>query len=72
MEWIREENLWELADPRIPTFRAGTMDDMMLFAAGTYMPEGILPGEEVSEKERKIEVTVNNICKHWSQGQTKV
>ena len=42
-EWLRTENLWELADPRTPTHRAGTVTDGIILAPGRYMPEGILP-----------------------------
>ena len=41
VNWIKEGNLCELAGLRIPTCRAGTMDNGMLLAAGSYIPEGI-------------------------------
>ena len=42
-EWIESENLWELSDPRTPTYRTGTVTDGILLAMGDYHPEGILP-----------------------------
>ena len=42
-ERIQAEQLWELSDPTVATYRAGTTTDGMLFAPGSYMPEGILP-----------------------------
>ena len=33
----------ELSDPRIPTYRTGTVTDGVLLAPGDYLPDGIPP-----------------------------
>ena len=53
--WVEEENIWVLANPAEPTHESGTTDDTMLFVAGDYIPEGILPGEAESDKELQTE-----------------
>ena len=49
VDWIEEEQLWELSDPRTPTYRTGTVTDGILLAMGDYMPDGILPQETEPE-----------------------
>ena len=49
--WLRGEEIWELADPNTPTHEPGTTGDAMLFLAREYIPEGILPGKAETEKE---------------------
>ena len=41
--WLEENDLWELSDPRVPTYRTGTVTDAVLMALGSYHPEGLLP-----------------------------
>ena len=53
--WLWEENIWALANPEEPTHESGTTDDTMLFVAGDYIPEGILPGEAETDKELQTE-----------------
>ena len=49
--WLWGENIWVLANPKAPTHESDATDDTVLFAAGDYIPEGILPGEAETEKE---------------------
>ena len=51
--WLKEQDLWELSNPETPTFEAGTRTDAILLAAGTYIPEGLLPEEP--EPDRREE-----------------
>ena len=53
--WLEEENIWVLANPEEPTHESGTTDDTMLFVAGDYIPEGILPGEAETDKALQTE-----------------
>ena len=53
-KWIHENELWELTDTHKPTFKAGTTDDAILMAAGTYTPEGALPEEEEHMKDQEL------------------
>ena len=41
--WAKENDLWILADPYTPTYRAGAVDDAKLTEVGTYLQQGILP-----------------------------
>ena len=50
-QWIEEHELWELTDPTTATFKAGTVDDAIVMARGSYIPEGILPEETDSNKD---------------------
>ena len=45
VKWLVEEQLWELSDPRVPTYRVGAATDGILLAIGEYMPDGLLPQE---------------------------
>ena len=49
-EWLRDEDLWPLADPNGPTHRSGTVNDTMVLAAGSHMPAGVLSGETETVK----------------------
>ena len=51
--WLTNDDLWVLADSQRPTHRSGTVDDAMLLAVGSYLPEGVLPGD--AEKEKALE-----------------
>ena len=55
-EWVETTELWELTEPEAPTFKAGTVDDAILMAAGRYIPEGILPTEDENMQDpEKVE-----------------
>ena len=36
-------NFWELSDPEVPTYKAGTVTDGVLLALGEYRLVGVLP-----------------------------
>ena len=53
--WLWGEELWELANPNVPTHEAGATVDAMLFMPAQYIPEGILSGAAETGKGIQME-----------------
>ena len=53
-EWIESEEMWELSNSQIPTFKKGTAPDTMLMALGPYLPEGQLPLDALEAEETAL------------------
>ena len=53
-DWIEQNELWELSNPRVPTFKKGTTPDAMVMAVGGYLPEGIMTLDENDDREEEI------------------
>ena len=69
LNWILEEDLWELSDPTIPTYRTGTTTDGVLMALGDYQPEGLFPQEadpELDGDSRRCTRSLSRKCRRRS------
>ena len=46
--------MWQLNIPGVPTFNKGTSPDATVMAIGTYLPDGLLPIDEVEGGEQEL------------------
>ena len=51
---METNELWELADPTIPTNRKGTAPDAMALALGSWLPVGLLSSKEEAEEDQEL------------------